>query len=102
MARIVGVKIDTKLAFDDHIKDLCRKANSKLGALGRVTPYMGLAKKKLLMNSIFASHFCYCPLVWMFHSQSNNNKITHLYKRCGDESSYYEELLEIPKITEAH
>ena len=30
---------------------LCRKANSKLGALGTVTPYMGLSKLKLLINS---------------------------------------------------
>ena len=46
---IPGVKIDTKLTFVDHIKGLCRKANSKLGTLGRVTPCMGLAKKKLLI-----------------------------------------------------
>ena len=35
----------------------------------------------------------------MFHSRSNNNKITHLHERylrliCSDESSSYEELLE--------
>ena len=96
--KLLGVKIDTKLTFDDHIKDLCRKANSKLCALGRVTPYMGLGKKKLLMNSFFAAQFNYCPLIWMFHSRSNNNKITHLHEIClrliyRDKYSPYEELL---------
>ena len=43
------------MTFDDHIKDLCRKANKKLGALGSVTLCMGLAKKKLLMNSFSAA-----------------------------------------------
>ena len=79
---IPGVKIDTKLTFVDHIKGLCRKANSKLGTLGRVTPCMGLAKKKLLMNSFFVAQFNCLPLIWMFHSRSNNNKITHLRERC--------------------
>ena len=52
--QLLGVKIDTKFTFDDHIKDQWRKANSKVGALGRVTQYMGLAKTNLLMNSFFA------------------------------------------------
>ena len=59
--QLLGVKIDTKLTFDDHIKDQWKKANSKVGALGRVTQYMGLAKTKLLMNSFFAPKFNYCP-----------------------------------------
>ena len=43
--KLLDVKIDSKLTFDDHIKDMCRKAINKLCALGRVTPYMGLGKK---------------------------------------------------------
>ena len=34
--KLLGVKIDTKLTFDDHIKDMCRKANNKPYALGRL------------------------------------------------------------------
>ena len=79
--KLLGVKIDTKFTFVDHIKGLCRKANSKLGTLGRVTPDMGLAKKKLLMNFFSVAQFNYFPLMWMFHSQSNNNKITRLRER---------------------
>ena len=74
----LGVKIDNKLTFVGHIKDLCRKTNSKLCALGSVTQYMALEKKKLLKNSFFAQQFNYCPLIWMFHSRSNNSKIIHL------------------------
>ena len=29
------------------------------------------------MNSFFTSQFNYCPLVWMFHSRTMNNKINH-------------------------
>ena len=33
------------------------------------------------MNSFFNSQFNYCPLVWMFDSYSNNNKINRLHRR---------------------
>ena len=38
--------MDQKLNFDEHAKDLCGKANSKLRALARVTTHINLAKNK--------------------------------------------------------
>ena len=49
--KVLGVNIDCKLNFDSHVKHLCNKANKKLRALARVTPYMTLEKKKTIMNS---------------------------------------------------
>ena len=54
--KLLGAKIDIKLTFDDYIEDLCRKANDKLGAPGRVNSYIGLAKKNLVINSFFVAH----------------------------------------------
>ena len=51
--KMLGVKIDYKLNFDEHMKTLCSKANNKLRALARATPYMSVEKKKILMNSFF-------------------------------------------------
>ena len=53
--KLLGVKIDTKLTFHDHTKDLCRKPNSNLCALGRVTSYMGLGKKESTNEFLFCS-----------------------------------------------
>ena len=36
--KLLGIKIDSKLRFDDHIQDLCNKANRKLRALAPATP----------------------------------------------------------------
>ena len=44
--KILGVKIDCKLNFDEPVKTLCSKANNKLGALVRATPQMSAEKKK--------------------------------------------------------
>ena len=38
--KLLGLTIDDKLSFDTHIKGLCKKANNKLRALARATPYM--------------------------------------------------------------
>ena len=43
--KLLGIKIDSKRHFDDHIQDLCNKANRKLLALARATLYMNLHKK---------------------------------------------------------
>ena len=75
--KLLGVNIDSKLNFDCHVNHSCNKANKKLRALARVTPYMILEKKKIIMNSFFNAEFNYCPLIWMPHSRQNNNKIKH-------------------------
>ena len=72
--------------------------SNKLGALARATPYMSLQKKKFLMNSSFNAQFNHCPLIWMLHSRSNNNKAKHLHERYlriiyNDKQSSYKELL---------
>ena len=51
------------------------------------------------MNSFFNSQFNYCPLVWMFHRRSINNKINSLRKRVfrivnNDFKSSFENILE--------
>ena len=72
--KMLGVKVDYELNFDEHVKTLCSKANHKLRALARAIPYMNDEKKKILMNSFFNALFNYCSLIWMLHSRRNNNE----------------------------
>ena len=76
-----------------------KKAGRKISALVRVTTYMEIAKKRILMKAFFTSQFSYCPLVWMCHSRTNNNKINRLHERCfqivyNDKQSSFNELFE--------
>ena len=77
--KLLGVKIDVNLNFNTHISELCKKASRKVSALARVTPFMEIGKRKLLMNAFFTSQFSYCPLIWMCHSRTNNRKINMLH-----------------------
>ena len=97
--KLLGMKIDSKLTFNDHVTDLCKKASSKLHALARISNYMTLKQRKIIMNTFITSHFGYCSLVWMFHSRSLNNRINKIHEKAlrlvyNDSLSSFEELLE--------
>ena len=80
--KLLGVKTVVNLNFSDHISDLCKKASRRVFASARVTPFMGLSKRKLLINAFFTSQFSYCSLIWLCHSHSNNRKINIFHERC--------------------
>ena len=94
----LGIMLDSKLSFEDHINNLCKKASQKLNALARIASYVCLEKRKTVMKA-YISQFGYCPLVWMFHSRGLNNKINSLHERAlrityGQRSSSFQDLLE--------
>ena len=96
--KLLGVTVDANLNFNCHLENILQKASKKVDVLARITPYMSILKRKLLMNSFFTSQFNYCPLAWMCHSRTMNNKINRLNERClrivhSDKTSSYEKLL---------
>ena len=96
--KLLGLKIDVNLNFNEHISDLCKKSSRKISALARVAPFMSIEKRKVVMNAFFTSQFSYCPLVWMCHSRTNNSKINMFHERClriiyNDKQSSFTELL---------
>ena len=74
-------KYISDLKFDKHISDLCNKVSKKINALCRVTGYMPLQKRRIVMKTFVKSQFNYCLLIWMLHSRTLNNKINSLHER---------------------
>ena len=96
--KLLGIKIDNKLTFDDHVTSICTKASQKLHALSRVRNFMTLKQAKIILKTFILSHFGYCPLVWMFHSRKLNRRINRLHERAlrityKDDKSSFNELL---------
>ena len=79
--KLLGITIDSDLKFDKHIFDLCDKVSKKINALCRVTGYMSLEKRRIVMNSFVESQFNYYPLIWMLHSRTLYNKTNRLHER---------------------
>ena len=80
--KLLGVTVAANLNFNCHSENILKKASKKVLVLARITHYMSIPKRKLLMNSFFTSQFNYCPLTWMCHSRTMNNKINRLHERC--------------------
>ena len=51
MKKLLGIKFDSKISFENHISSICKKAGQKLNARTRIVSYMNLFKQKALMKS---------------------------------------------------
>ena len=97
--KLLRVHIDSKLSFDHHVSNLCKKASNKLYALARISPYMGQNKLRSLMRAFITSQFQYCPLIWLLHGRQLNQKINKIQERAlrityKDTESTFNELLQ--------
>ena len=72
--KALGVIIDNRLTFSDHISACCLKAARQLNALDPKS-------KNVIYNSFIRSNFGYCPLVWHFCGKTNNNKLEKIQER---------------------
>ena len=61
--KLLGVCIDQKLNFNEHISKICKSAANQLGALQRLNHFLTFDQKKLLVNCYVYSYFNYCPYV---------------------------------------
>ena len=93
--KLLEVHIDRTLSLDEHVSNLCKKAGRKLSVLPRLSSYMTLTQRRVLIKFFVGAHFGYCLLVWMFHCRVLNKKINHslriVYK---DNISSFHELLQ--------
>ena len=97
--KLLGVTIDNKLDFNEHVSNICKKVSTKLHALARISNFMNPQKPRMLMKAFIESQFSYCPLIWMFHSRLLNNRINKLHERAlrlvyKDTTLTFEQLLE--------
>ena len=97
--KLLGIYINNKLNFDDHVSEICKKASLKLHALSRISHFVGSDKLRVVMKAFIESQFSYCPLIWMFHSRTLNRRINSLHERAlrlvyKDSLSSFQELLD--------
>ena len=78
---LLGITIDKKLTFKQHIENLCRKAQCKLHALRRIRKFLTIEKVKILGSVFLDSQFNYAPLLWMFCRKTLYSKIEKIHHK---------------------
>ena len=96
---LLGIHIDWKLSFNNHVNILCTKASSKTKQLFRLRHKLDYSQKLVLFHSYIMSVFSYCSIIWMFCGKTMNARINRVHKRAlqallNDFESSFNELLE--------
>ena len=78
---LLGITNYSEVNFENHLSAVCDKVSRKINALGRMANYMSLEIRGIVMKTFIEFQFNYCPLIWMFHSRTINNKINCLHER---------------------
>ena len=99
LVTLLGVTIDHKLSFENHMQELCQRASAQLNALKRLGYFMEPKTRKTMVQSFIIARFNYCPLVWYFTSAKQIYKIEKIQERAlryitDDYDSNYQQLLE--------
>ena len=97
--KLLGMKTDSKLMFDSHVKSLCKRTSQKLNTLSGVAYQLNFNQRKLLLNAFATSQFSFTPVMWMFHSRKQNHHINCIHERAlrvvyKHHNSSFDELLE--------
>ena len=79
----LGLNIDDRLSWSNHIKDLCKKISSAIGALRRIRPLISQSTAVQIYNALIQPHFDYCAPVWDGLSSYLCEKLQKLQNRAA-------------------
>jgi len=79
--KLLGVTIDSKLNFTDHVSSICKKASQTIGVLVRLGNLIPTKAKLVLFKSAVLPYLTYCHLVWHFCKSSDARKLERLQER---------------------
>ena len=89
------------------IDKICKKAALQLNAIKRLARFMGSKERQVIVNSFILCHFNYCPLIWLFCSNTSQKKLEKVNERAlrlalSDYTSSYKDLLVNAESTTIH
>ena len=64
--KLLGIKVDCKVKFINYLDDIFKKASTKVNALFRVTSFISLVRKTILINYILRRNLFIVHLLLYF------------------------------------
>ena len=78
---LLGVIIDNKLHFKDHISKIAKKVGKQLDVLSRLKNILSFSSKMHIYKSFIMAHFTYCSSVWHNCLKTDNDKLEKMNER---------------------
>ena len=80
--KLLGVTIDQKLSFDDHIDELCNKFCQRIAVLSKIKwLVLPLEQRKAFYNAMIKQTMLYVSNVWSACSIGNLQRVFRLQRR---------------------
>ena len=103
VVKLLGVHLDSKLNFENHISHICKKAGNHLNVLKRLTKFINKNDRMAIFGAFILCHFQLCSVVWHFCRLGSMTKMEKIQERAlrfvhGDYTSDYNGLLSISKL----
>ena len=78
---LLGLTIDSRLSFSDHISRICSSAGMMLSKLRRLRNCLTLSQAKLLLHAFILSRFRYAlPIIFCYANVGDFNRLEILYR----------------------
>lgn len=105
--KLLGLHIDNKLSFSDHISVLCKRVGKQVNALCRMARHLNESSLINIYNSFILANFNYGSIVWHLCGVTNTKKIEKLQERAlriiyRDYESNYKDILKRNNMSPLH
>lgn len=80
--KFLGVMIDERLSFKEHIGSICKKLYRSCGVIGRVADILPSSSIRCLYSALVLPHLSYCVEIWGRSSATELTKLVSLQSRC--------------------
>ena len=78
--KLLRVKIDAQLNFNEHIDDICKKLSQRIGVLKTIKRNLPMEERKLFYNAMIKPVILYGCCVWSTTSCENIHRVFKLQK----------------------
>ena len=82
-ATLLGVEIDSKLSFNEHVEKVCKKLASRIAILRKIRACLPLKQRLQFYNSIIRPVMSYANVVWANCDKESVHRVLRLQKRAA-------------------
>ena len=79
--KLLGVTIDSRLNFSEHVNSACKKASQRIAVFMRPRNIIPIKAKFQLYKAAVLTHLTYCHLVWHFCRANDSCKLERQQER---------------------
>ena len=79
--KFLGVIIDCKLTWSDHVSLIASKVSKSIGIINKVKYIVNQDTLRQLYNTLILPYYMYCHVIWAKCSQTNLNRLVLLQKK---------------------